>query len=225
MLVVLVGLDGDAGKGAGRLDAAGFAQVAVAGVEAVGEQLLDVNLAAGRGQGQEVEVVDVDVAFFVGAGELGGQKIVLIEGLGRLAAVAEHGSHRRIAVDIGVFALQVEVLGIREGKVLQGVHEAGLHLADAGAFVAIEDIGLGRTGMAVFDEHLFHKVLNVFHVRRVVAFGFKDIENLIGQMVGHGAVGTALGFGRTEDGFIYLGDIESDDSRISFSDEAYHGFS
>jgi hypothetical protein len=63
-------------------------------------------------------------------------------------------------------------------------------------------VGLGRTGMAVFDEHLFHEVLDVFNVRGVVSFSFKDIKDLIGQMGGHGTVGTALRLGRTEDSFI-----------------------
>ena len=52
---------------------------------------------------------------------------------------------------------------------------------------------------------------------------FKGIENLIGQMRGHGAVGTALCLGRTEDSFIDLRDVEDDNSRVAFSDEAYHG--
>ena len=196
--------------------------IAVTGVEAVGEQLLDVDLAAGSGQREEVEIVDMDVAFFVSTGEFGGQQIVLIESLGRFAAVAQHGAHGGIAVDIGVFALQVEVFGVGEGEILQGVHEARLHLTDAGAFVAIEDVGLGRAGVAVFDEHLFHEVLHVLDVRGVAAFGFKDIKDLIGQMGGHGTVSAALRLGSTEDSFIYFGYIELDNARVPFFDEAYH---
>ena len=71
VLIVLVGLNGDAGQGACALNAVGLAQKAVTGVEAAVEQLLDVDLAAGRGQRQEIEVVNMDVAFLVGAAELG----------------------------------------------------------------------------------------------------------------------------------------------------------
>ena len=47
---------------------------------------------------------------------------------------------------------------------------------------------------------------------RVVTFSFKDIEDLIGQMRGHGAVSAALCLGRTEDSFIDLRDVEADNS-------------
>ena len=65
MLVVLIGLNGDAGKGAVAADIVGFAQEAVARAEAALEQRLDVDLAAGGGQAQEIKVVDVDVAVLV----------------------------------------------------------------------------------------------------------------------------------------------------------------
>ena len=225
VLVVLVGLYGDAGQGACALDAVGFAQEAVTGVETAVEQLLDVDLAAGRGQRQEIKVVDMDVAFLVGAAELGREQIILVEGLGRLAAVAEHGAHGGVAVDVGVFALEVQLLGVGEGKILQRVHEAGLHFAHAGALVAVENVRLGRAGVPGFDEDLFHQVLHMLHVRGVVALGFEHVEHLIGQVAGHGAVGAALSFCRTKDRLIYLGYVERNHARISFLDEADHTFS
>ena len=69
--LVLVRLDGDARQRGVTGDAVGLAQVAVAGGEAALEELAQVDLAAGGGQRVEVHIMDMDVAFHVGAGELG----------------------------------------------------------------------------------------------------------------------------------------------------------
>ena len=55
VLVVLVGLDGDAAQGGVGGDVVGLPQGAVAGGEAPLEQLFDVDLAAGGGQAQEIK--------------------------------------------------------------------------------------------------------------------------------------------------------------------------
>ena len=56
VLVVLVGLDGDGRQGGVALDALGLPEIAVAGGKAPMEQLQNVDLAAGGGQGVEVDV-------------------------------------------------------------------------------------------------------------------------------------------------------------------------
>ena len=62
MLVVLVRLNGDARKRRVAGDVVRLAEVSVAGGKSAVEQLEQVYLAAGGGQRQEVEVVDVDIA-------------------------------------------------------------------------------------------------------------------------------------------------------------------
>ena len=71
VLVVLVGLDGDTGQRRIALYVLRLAQVTVAGVKSVGKQAVNINLAAGRRQRVEVEVVDVNPSFLIGARLLG----------------------------------------------------------------------------------------------------------------------------------------------------------
>ena len=68
MLVILVGLDGDASQGCVRPDGLRGTQHAMAGGEPVLEQVGEVDLAAGGCQSKKVEVVDVDVTVTVGGG-------------------------------------------------------------------------------------------------------------------------------------------------------------
>ena len=52
-----------------------------------------------------------------------GQDIVVDEKFGALRAVFEHGAHGRIAVDIGVFALDVFFDGGRESEFFIYIHQ------------------------------------------------------------------------------------------------------
>ena len=169
VLVVLVGLYGDAGQCGIATDVLRLAEHAVARRKAALEQRRQIDLRAGGRQRQEVEVVDVDVALAVGARVLRPQDIHVVELLGALRAVLEHRAHRGIAVDVRVLALDVGIRRVLEGDVLQDVHEAGLRLPGAAALGAVEDVGLRRAGVALLDEHLLHPVLHALHCRHVDA--------------------------------------------------------
>ena len=103
--LVLVGLDGDAGQSGVAADVVGLPQVAVAGGKAVVEQLDQVDLAAGLGKGVEVLVVDVDLPVGVGLGDVGRDDVLIVEALGPLRAVLQHGAHGGVGVDVGVLPL------------------------------------------------------------------------------------------------------------------------
>ena len=163
MLVVLVGLNGNAAQRGVAGDVLGLAQVAVAGGEAVPEQGGQLNLAAGGGEGVEIHVVDVNVALPVRLGKAGVQHIHVVELLGALRAELQHGAHGGIAVDVGVFALDVGIDGILEGDVLEGFHQAGVHFAHAAALGTVKDIRLGAADKALFNQHALHGVLHLLH--------------------------------------------------------------
>ena len=112
VLVVLVRLDGNAGQGRVAGNVVGLAQHAVAGGEAALEQLAQLDLAAGGGQGVEVHVVDVDIALAVGLGVARVDDAHLVELLGRFRAVLQHGAHGGVGVDVGVLALHVGIGGL-----------------------------------------------------------------------------------------------------------------
>ena len=105
-------------------DVVGLAQHAVARGEAALEQLLQLDLAARGGEGVEVHVVDVDVALTMCSRELRIDDAHLVELLGRLRAVLEHGAHGGVGVDVGVLALHVRVRRLRERDVLERLDEA-----------------------------------------------------------------------------------------------------
>ena len=107
VLVVLVGLHRDARQRGIRADVVRLTDVPVAGREPAVEQLDEVNLAAGRCQRQEIQVVDMDIALTVGFGEFRVQDEHLAELLRALGTVLEHGAHGSVAVDIGVLSFDV----------------------------------------------------------------------------------------------------------------------
>ena len=95
--------------------------------------------------------------------------------LGAFAAVFEHGAHRGIAVDVRVVALHVGIVGRGERQFVENLHQAGLHLAGAGAFGAVENVAFGDFLKAVAHQRDFHRVLNILHLRRFAgAFFFDD---------------------------------------------------
>ena len=122
VLVVLVGLYGDAGQRRVGSDVVRLAQVAVAGGKAIFKQLDEVDLAAGGGQREEVHVVDVDIPVAVRLGVLGLEHEHEVELLGALGTVLEHRAHGGIAVDVGVFAFDVGIDGGLVGNVLVNAH-------------------------------------------------------------------------------------------------------
>ena len=158
MLIVLIGLEGNAGERGGAADAGRLAQRAVARSKSVLEEFMKVDLTAGRCQRQEIHVMDVDVAVVMGLGLLRAQDEDLVEVFGALGPVAQHGPHGRVAVDVGVLALQVVVPRVAERQLLIDVHEAAPHLPHAAAPVAVEDIE-HEYPHAHFLDGLVHSVL------------------------------------------------------------------
>ena len=161
--LVLVGLDGDAAQGGVAADAVGLPQAAVAGGKAVPEQPQQVDLAAGLGEHVEVLVVDVDIPVDMCRRHVLGQDVVVDKILGALGTVLEHGAHGGISVDVGVFPLDVGVLGVGEGEFLVDLHQVAFRLADLGVLRPVEDVGLGGAGEALPDQFLLHQVLDLLH--------------------------------------------------------------
>ena len=163
MLVVLVGLDGDAGERGIAVDVPRFAQISFAGGKAVFEQAEQVDLAAGRGEGEEIHIVDVDIAIAVRLGVFGldhAQKVELFRAFG---AILQHGAHGGVAIDIGVFALEVGIFGGTESNILINLHQPSVDFAHAAALGAIENIAFGGAHKAVFDQDFFNRVLHLFN--------------------------------------------------------------
>ena len=80
------------------------------GRKAVCKELFKVYLSAGRGEGIEIKVMNVDIALAVSLCVLRVENIHLIILLGGNASVLEHCTHCSIAVDICILALDIAVL-------------------------------------------------------------------------------------------------------------------
>ena len=164
VLVVLVGLEGDAGQRAVALNALRLAQETMAGIEPALEKFLDVDLAAGSSEGEKIQIVDMNISVLMRLAVLGLQHVHFVKLLGCLTAVFEHGAHGGIAVNIGVFPLQVTFAGILEREVTHGQHQAGLALTHAGTLIAVQNISLCGAGVAELDQSFFHQILHFFHI-------------------------------------------------------------
>ena len=225
VLVVLVGLDGDAGQSRIGGDVVRLPQRPVPRGKAPVKELDEVDLGAGGGaHGRKIHVMDVDVAVGVGAGVLRVHDEHLVELLRALAAILQHGAHGGVAVDVGVLALDVAVLGGGEGDVLIDLHEAGVHLSGAAALGAIEDVGLGRLHIAVVHQHPLHDVLDVLHVGAGAALHLQHRSHFVGQL---GSSVVVAGFIGGLKGFVdRVGDLilmEGDHSTVPFPYLLYRG--
>ena len=225
VLVVLVGLDGDAAQCGVGGDVVGLPQGAVAGGEPSGKELLDVDLTAGGGEGEEIQVVDMDVPLPVSPGVLGIEDEHIVKLLGALGAKLEHGAHSGVAVDVGVFPLDVGVLGGGVGDVSVDLHQPGVHLPAAAALVAVEDVGLGRLDVPVVHEHLLHQILDVLHLGAGAPLLGQQGQDLIRQALGRlllaGLVRGVKGLG---DGGGDLGLVEGHQAAVSFLDLGHGHF-
>ena len=184
MHFVLIGLNGDARQRGITLDAHGLAQMTVTGGKAVLEELEQVDLAAGFGEQIEILVVDVNIAAVMRVGNVLIQNVAVHKIFGAFRTVLEHGSHRRIGVDIGVFALDVGILRVYKGKRFEDIHQILFGLTELAAFGAIENVCFGGFGQIVRDEHFLHDVLHLFHRGRL------PVGNLFHHLIGqrHNAV-------------------------------------
>ena len=226
VLVVLIGLNGDAGKGAVAADIVGFAQEAVARAEAALEQRLDVDLAAGGGQAQEIKVVDVDVAVLVREAVLRVEDVHLVELLGTFAAVTQHHAHSGVAVDVGVLALEIVVLGVLEGEVADGGHEPGVHFPDLGPLVAVQDVRLGGAGMAALDKGFFYQILHLFHIGDgVLELLIEALQHFGGYLERKDIILPSLTAGGTEDCLSDLVHVKRNNACVTFPDRTNHSSS
>ena len=221
--LVLVGLDGDTGQGGIALDGIGLAQMAVTGGEPVAEQRDQVDLATGLGEHVEILVMDMDVTVDVRGRGVLGQDVVVGEILGPFGTVLEHGAHGRIAVDVGVLALDVFFDGGRVGQGLVDLHQVRFRVAPLGVLGAVQDVGLGGLGVIVLDQGLFHHVLDLFHMTEVLGFElaadlFGDEQEIRG---GHVLAGRLVGLGN---GIENLDGIKGDLGPVPLDDARKHVF-
>ena len=225
MLIVLIGLDGDAGQSGIAGDVVGLPQEAVAGGIPALKQLVQIDLAAGGGEGKEIHVVYMDISVAMGFGIGGIQHEHLIELLGAFRAVFQHGAHGTVAVDVGVLPLEVQIPRVLEGQILKGAHEPGVHLPDAGTLRPVEDEFLSGAGVAVFDQHLFHHILHLFHRgRRVKGKRGQTLDHLIRELAGGLIIMAADGSGRLIDGAGDLLHIEIHGPAIPLDNLRHHHF-
>ncbi len=208
VLVILIGLNGNAGKGCIALDVLRFPEMSVAGGKPMAEQLPDVNLAAGCGQGQKVHVVNVDVAVIVRFGMLRLQYIQTVEPLCSFRTVSQHGTHGGIPVDVGVFPFQVIVPGILEGQSFVCLHQLCVLFPDTGALCPVENKLFGRPGMAGFNECLFHGVLDFLHGRNLFLAVLQSFRHLLRQGFGGMIITASCSNGCLENGIGNFLDIE-----------------
>ena len=193
------------------------------GGKTVLEELDDVDLAAGGGQGEEVQIMDVDISVPVRLGMPGIEDIHLVELLGAFGAVLEHGAHGGIAVDVGILALDIVVHSVLEGEVLQGLHQAGVHLPHPGALCPVQNVFLGSAGMAVFDQGVLHCVLDLLHGGSVALDGGLHIVlDLLGQILRHLVVIAAQHLGCLVDGICNLYPVKGNFASIPLDDHSKH---
>ena len=182
VLVVLVGLDGDGRQRRVAANAGGLAQKTVAGGEAAVEQAQDVDLGAGGGEGIEIEIVDVDVALGVSLGLLGSEQVGRVVGLGAGGADLQHAAHGGVAVDVGVVTLHVADTGVHVGDLVDGLHQAGVGLADTGAVGPVQDVLLGRLVVAALHQAGLHRVLDLLDLGGFLAAVYLQVAR---DLVGH----------------------------------------
>ncbi len=71
MLIILIGLNGDARQGGVALDVVGLTKHAVTRRKTIVEQMVQIDLATGGREGVEVHIVNMDVAVAVCFGMFG----------------------------------------------------------------------------------------------------------------------------------------------------------
>ena len=187
------------------------------------EELDDIDLTAGGSQGEEVQVMDVYIALPVGLGMLGIEHIHLIELLGTFRTILEHGAHGSITVDVGILTLDIIVLRVLEGEILQGLHQAGIHLPYPGAFCPVEDIFLGSAGMTIFNQGMLHRVLYLFYCGDTALNGILHIGfYLLCQILCHFIVVAAQYLCRLVDSVSDLDPVKSDFASVPLDDLCQH---
>ena len=167
----------------------------------------------------------MDVAVGMRRRSVLGQNVVVGEILGALGAVFQHGAHGRVAVDIGIFALDVLLDGRGVGQLLVNVHQIRFGITYLGMFGAVKDIGLGRPGIVVLDERILDDILDFLHMPeplliQLAADLFRHEEEIRRRHVlpSHGLVGLGNGVEN-------LDGIKRHARSITLDDAGRHGIS
>ena len=152
------------------------------GAESAFKKAGQVDLAAGRRGGVEVHIVDMDIAAVVRFGEFRTHDVDLEEMFRPFRTVLEHHPHRGVAVDIGVFTLDIAVIGILEGDVGISLHQPGVLLANLAPFFAVPAVLQSGNHMTRLFQNFLNPVLNLFDARFGKPFGQKALGHAIGQL-------------------------------------------
>ena len=120
--IILIGLDCDASERGVGADRIGLAEEAVTGGEAAVEEFQEIDLAAIESDQRKILIVDMNEIIAVGVDEALGEDVIIDEKLCALGAELEHDAHRRVCIDIGVIALEIDVLGVGEEDISIDFH-------------------------------------------------------------------------------------------------------
>ena len=107
------------------------------------------------------------------------ENIELIELLCTLRAVLEHGTHGRVAVDIGIFTLYVIFLRVFKGKTLVYLHKTGIHLTYTRTLGTVKYEFLRGSCMTALYKDLLYGILNLLDCRSGVSGCLDMIDNLL----------------------------------------------
>ena len=165
VLVILIGLNGNAGQCGIAADVIWLTQEAMSGGKTVFKQPEQVNLGTGGGQCVKIKIVNMDIAFPVCLGNMRLQQEHFIELLGTLRAILEHGAHGGIAVNVGIFTLDIIFNGGLERQILINLHQSGIHFTLARTLIAVQDICLRGACMSLLHKDFLHGVLHIFNRR------------------------------------------------------------
>ena len=194
--------------------------LALHAAEAVHQQLPQIPARAVGAE--EAEIVDMGVAAFVSLAHVLGVDLVepvfLGEGLPDVVVEAVDAA-LHVGVFLGAPVLVVQIVG----EHVDGGADHGVDLPGGPALLPIEDVGLGGLGVAVLDEDLLHRVLDILHLGDGVRVPFgDDLHHLVRQILGDSLVGAAHGLGRLPNGVLDLLLIEGFDASVALFDLSNH---
>ncbi len=154
---------------------------------------------------------------------MGRDDVFVIEALGPLAAVLEHGAHGGVGVDVGVLPFEVHILCGHEGQGRVDLYKLVVHLTKPLVLGPVQDVGLGGLGIVGGDELLLHDVLGLLHggsglhtLKLRHHLGGQIVQVLVAEaLCGDAHVGL-------EDGRAYLCRVEPDLFAVAFDDFLWH---
>ena len=147
----------------------------------------------------------------------------LIKLLGALRPILEHGAHRGIAINVGIFAFNVVFERGLERQILIHFHQFCVHLTHTRALVAVQDVLLRSACVTAFDQHLLHCILYVLNRRYLVARSrFQHFFNLFSEAARHLVILTARCLRRAEDRRRNLVQFKGSLAPIPFDDLLNH---